>query len=230
MTSASQRFTTLLGALLLAVSTGSPAAPALDDLAAQLRVGDLVFIRVGFKPFREVAMATGSWTNHVGIVVATDGTRVQVAEATVPLSRRGSLERFVARSDGGRVAVRRLAAPLTDVQALKVDAAARQRERVLYDTGFDLHSPRQFCSRFVHEVLQEATGTTVGEVETFQQLLHRQPQVNLGFWRWWYLGQIPWQRQTVTPSSVMDSPKLETVFDGQLLPAPPAKVEGRAEG
>jgi len=37
-------------------------------------------------------------------------------------------------------------------------------------TGFDLHSPGQFCSRFVREVLLEATGVEVGEVETFGAL------------------------------------------------------------
>ena len=216
-----QRITTLTCSLLLLASTATSAAVSaptpVDELASQLHVGDLVFIRVGFRPFREVATATGSWTNHVGIVVAADGSGVQVAEATVPWSRRGSLQRFVARSEGGRVAVRRLAQPLNDAQAQLVDAAARRREGVLYDTGFDLHSPRQFCSRFVHEVLRDATGHTVGEVQTFQQLLQQQPGTDLGFWRAWYLGQIPWQRQTVTPASVLHSPLLQTVFDGEVV-------------
>lgn len=206
------------GVLMMAAAAhAANAEQGVDALAPQLAVGDLVFIRVDAKPFREVAAATGSWTNHVGIVVATNGGLVQVAESTVPLSRRTSLERFVARSEGGRVAVRRLSTPLTAEQALRVDAAARQREGIWYDTGFNLHSPRQFCSRFVHEVLRDATGLTVGEVETFAQLLQRRPQANLGFWRWWYFGQIPWQRQTVTPASVMDSPQLQTVFDGLVV-------------
>ena len=214
----------LLAACSLLVAAPLKAQPpaALDALAAQLQVGDLVFIRVGFRPFREVATATGSWTNHVGIVVAADSNGVQVAEATVPWSRRGSLQRFVARSEGGRVAVRRLAQPLTEAQIQQVDAAARRREGVLYDTGFDLHSPRQFCSRFVHEVLRDATGHTVGEMQTFHQLLQQQPGTELGFWRAWYLGQIPWQRQTVTPASVLQSPLLQTVFDGDVMSSGPA--------
>jgi cell wall-associated NlpC family hydrolase len=216
-----QRTSKLTRTLLLLVTTAASAmasaATPLDELASQLRVGDLVFIHVGFKPFREVATATGSWTNHVGIVVAADSHGVQVAEATVPWSRRGSLQRFVARSEGGRVAVRRLAQPLTEAQIQQVDAAARRREGVLYDTGFDLHSPRQFCSRFVHEVLRDATGHTVGEVQTFHHLLQQQPGTELGFWRAWYLGQIPWQRHTVTPASVLQSPLLQTVFDGNVM-------------
>jgi len=42
---------------------------SLAALAARLKIGDLIFIRVPARPFREVATATGSWTNHVGIVV-----------------------------------------------------------------------------------------------------------------------------------------------------------------
>lgn len=87
----------------------------------------------------------------------------------------------------------------------------------MYDTGFDLHSRRQFCSRYVREVIEEATGIQVGEVETFAGLLSRKPQTELGFWRVWYFGQIPWQRETVTPASLLRSPGLVPVFDGAAV-------------
>lgn len=190
-----------------------------------LAVGDLVFIRVPFKPFREVAEATGSWTNHVGVVVSTEGGRALVAESTLPLSRVTPIERFVDRSEGRRVAVRRLAEPLSPQQAGRVAEAARTRLGVRYDTGFDLHSRGQFCSRFVHEVLLEATGLRVGEVQTFAQLLNERPGAGLGFWRLWYLGRIPWQRETVTPASVLASPALQSVFDG-VVPHPQGAARG----
>lgn len=215
-----QRFTQAAAALLLAAAAPFAAAHAAPEAASalpELAVGDLVFIRVPHKPFREVAAATGSWTNHVGVVVAVDEDgRAQVAESTLPLSRTGPLERFVARSEGGRVAVRRLQEPLTPEQAARVVQASAARQGVRYDTGFDLHSGGQFCSRFVHEVLHEATGHRVGQVQTFAELLQQQPQAGLGFWRLWYLGAIPWQRQTVTPASVLASPLLVTVFDGRV--------------
>ena len=66
----------------------------------------------------------------------------------------------------------------------------------------------------MREVIEEATGTQVGEVETFATLLTRRPQTDLGFWRVWYFGQIPWQRETVTPASLLRSPELMPVFDG----------------
>jgi hypothetical protein len=155
-----------------ASSTALAHAPALPTISLQtlvpnLAVGDLVFIRVSAKPFLEVADATLSWTNHVGVVVDVSGAQPLVAEATVPWSRTTGLTRFVARSQGGRFSVSRLNTELTEQQKLSVKHAAAKRSGVFYDTGFDLTSKRQFCSRYVREVLFEATGKAVGEVETF---------------------------------------------------------------
>jgi hypothetical protein len=212
----------VLGASSSAFSMPAESAPgvviqvplALGTLAAQLKIGDLVFIRVPARPFREVAGATDSWTNHVGIVVEVAGNEPIVGESAFPFSRFTPLSRFVARSEGGRVAVTRLQAALTAEQQTAMLAAARQRTGIFYDTGFDLHSRRQFCSRYVREVLLEATGQPLGEVETFAALLSRHPGADLSFWKLWYFGRIPWDRETVTPASVMRSAQTRYVFDG----------------
>lgn len=210
-----------LAALLVASPTLARAEPATESAATSVRalaptlfVGDVVFIRVAARPFREVAAATDSWTNHVGIVIDTAGDEPLVAESTFPLSRTTKLSKFAARSEGGRLAIARLRAPLTPEQQQQLVAAAERRTGIFYDTGFDLHSRRQFCSRYVREVIEEATGIRVGEVETFATLLTRRPQTDLGFWRAWYFGQIPWQRETVTPASLLRSSELVPVFDG----------------
>lgn len=188
-------------------------------LASQMQVGDVVFIRVAAKPFREVADATSSWTNHVGVVVDTSGAEPMIGESKFPRSRQTPLSGFVARSEGGRLAVARLNVELTTQQQLQVATSAQRRDGVWYDTGFDLHSGRQFCSRYVREVLMEATGTSVGEIQTFRQLLNSKPDANLGFWKFWYFGSIPWDRETVTPASLLRSPALRTVFDGVAVVA-----------
>ena len=187
----------------------------LSGLAPTLATGDVVFIRVLPRPFREVATATGSWTNHVGIVIDTAGAEPLIAESKFPLSRVTPLSAFVSRSDQGRVAVLRLRTPPGAAQQERIRVAARRRLRRLYDTGFNLHSRRQFCSRYVREVLSEATGVSPGEVQSFAALLRARPDTDLGFWRLWFFGRIPWQRQTVSPASVLRSPALVTLFDGR---------------
>lgn len=184
------------------------------ELSSRVRVGDLVFIQSKPFPFRQVSLVTGCWSNHVGIIVEEEEGNAVVAESTFPFARRTSLSSFVKRSGEGRVAVSRLKAPLGVAEQRALRRAVQQRLGVLYDTGFNLESPRQFCSRFVREVLAEATGVEVGEIETFAQLLARQNGIGLGFWRAWYWGRIPWERRTVTPAAVLQSPHLVTQFDG----------------
>lgn len=214
--------------LPLAKATSSPSGGHDQDVALQrssiaslsstIQVGDLVFIRVGARPFREIADATNSWTNHVGVVVDISGPEPVIGESKFPLSRKTPLSGFVARAVGGRVSVARLIAEPTPEQRRQVARSADRRTGILYDTGFNLHSRRQFCSRYVREVLIEATGHSVGEIETFSHLLASRPDANLGFWKTWYFGSIPWDRETVTPASLLRSPVLRTVFDGVAAP------------
>lgn len=199
------------------------ASPSLDEgnsrqtvsqLAQQLRVGDVVFINVLPVPFQKVSSSTGTWTNHVGIVIDVSGKDPLIAESTFPFSRITTLSRFTARSGKGRVAIGRLDRTLTDKEREAIVKASEKRLGVRYDTGFNLHSRGQFCSRFVHEVMLEATGTKVGKVETFRELLAKNPQADMTFWRAWYFGFIPWERQTITPASLLQSDRLHTVYDG----------------
>jgi Permuted papain-like amidase enzyme, YaeF/YiiX, C92 family len=210
----------MLSATLFSASTWSAqqAAPTdhikLGELAGQLQVGDVVFIRIPRAPFTKVADTTASWTNHVGIVSDVSGKEPLIAESHVPLSGETRLSKFVQRSDHGRVAVTRLVNSLDAQQQLKLKKAVVARNGILYDTGFDLHSKRQFCSRYVREVVDEASGVKLGQVESFATLLKRNPNADQLFWKTWYFGNIPWQRETVTPASLLNDSGLHVVFDG----------------
>jgi hypothetical protein len=211
--------TFMASAALISMSALGNAQPAmqqmnLHDLGKQLEVGDVVFIRIPKPPFTKVATTTSSWTNHVGIVTDVSGAEPVIAESRVPLSGETTWSKFVKRSDEGWVAITRLHMPLDVQQQFKLKRAATLRQGIWYDTGFDLHSNRQFCSRYVREVLQEAAGVELGEVENFSTLLQHNPQADQRFWKVWYFGQIPWQRETVTPASLLRDGKMRVVFDG----------------
>lgn len=204
----------LLGSERIVDATKTGAALQTSELGGLLEVGDVVFIRVTPLPFRKIAAATGSWTNHVGVVVEASRKEPLIAESTFPLSKLTPLSRFVARSESGRVAVARLNMPLTAQQHRAIRASAQKRAGIFYDTSFNLHSSRQFCSRFVREVIEEAVGVKLGSIETFAALLARNPDADRDFWKLWFFGNIPWQRETVTPASLLESPELHRVFDG----------------
>jgi hypothetical protein len=143
-----------------------------------------------------------------------DVRRHSIGTSAFPLSRITTLSRFVKRSESGRFAVMRLKEDLTAEQQASVLAAATRRLGIFYDTGFDLRSRREFCSRYTREVLAEATGHTVGDVETFAPLLASRPDANQAFWKAWYFGRIPWDRETVTPVSLLRSDDVRAMFDG----------------
>jgi hypothetical protein len=209
----------MASAVLISMSAlGNPQSAlqqaSMHDLGSQLEIGDVVFIRIPKPPFTKVAATTSSWTNHVGIVTDVSGVEPVIAESRVPVSGVTTWSKFVGRSDAGRVAITRLPVPLGTQQYAKLKQAVAARQGILYDTGFNLHSSRQFCSRYVREVLQEATGVELGEVENFSKLLQRNPQADQRFWQMWYFGRIPWQRETVTPASLLRDGKMRVVFNG----------------
>jgi hypothetical protein len=114
--------------------------------------------------------------------------------------------------------VARLKRGILAEQQNQVRVAAEARAGIYYDTGFNLHSRGQFCSRYVREVLKQATGASVGQVETFATLFNRRPGMDLGFWKVWYFGHIPWKRETVTPASLLESPAMQIIYDGKAAP------------
>lgn len=179
----------------------------------ELKQGDIIFIAVKHRLYREVAKATGSKASHVGIVMKDKNGNWQVAESSVPLSRHYPLQGFIQRSDQGWHCIRRLKQPLTETQIAAIKTESQKRMGKLYHLGFKFDSHRLFCSKFVYEVFQSAIGVEIGKVETFRQLQQRLPHLPLTFWRWWFFGFIPWSRRTLTPASQMNSSLLETIFE-----------------
>ncbi len=186
----------------------------LSTLAQQLKVGDIIFIDVPALPFQKISIATACWSNHVGIVTGFRNGEPIISESRFPLSGATTLSSFISRSKGNRIMAKRLNMPLSSDHKKSINAAAKQRTGILYDTGFNMHSKRQFCSRFVQEVLHDATGTTLGTVESLETLFKNNPSTSLIFWRLWYFKGIPWQRLTITPASLLNCKSTSVVFNG----------------
>lgn len=129
-------------------------------------------------------------------------------QKAVFLSTITTLSRFIKRSANQRYAIKRLDAGLTEQQKQRIVEQVPSRLRKLYHTGFKYESSRQFCSKFVFDTYKEALCIPVGEIETFGELLNSNPNAKLTFWKFWFLGSIPWERKTVTPASLWHHPGL----------------------
>ncbi len=114
-----------------------------------------------------------------------------------------------------------LAGGLTAEQKLALVEKVPGRLNKLYHTGFKYESSRQFCSKFVFDIYKEALCIPVGEIETFGELLNSNPNAKLTFWKFWFLGAIPWDRKTVTPASLWHHPSLMLIHaEGVETPQP----------
>src|SRR5271165_16591 len=206
----------LAGGLVLAAMS-APARANLDEqtygavVASKPAVGDIVFTRIGGPIFARVAAAGGSWTSHVGIIVDYRHGDWIVAESGIPFVRKTPLRKFLDRSDDQRFSIRRLRTEPTDEQRRAMLMFADSQMGKPYSLGFDLESRNTFCSKFVHDVVYAGTHQSIGEIETFEHLMQRNPDAPLWFWRAWFLGNIPVQRTTITPASEMESPLLRVV-------------------
>jgi hypothetical protein len=129
--------------------------------------------------------------------------------------RIATLDKFLARTTNGAFAIRRLRGGLTPAQAARLRAEAERRIGRIYHLGFKFDSSREFCSKFVYGVYRDALALEVGRLETFEELLAQNPGGPVVFWRLWFFGFIPWRRRTVTPTSQLRSPLLQTVLASQ---------------
>lgn len=185
-------------------------------VASKPAIGDIVFTRIGGPIFTQVATTTQSWTSHVGIIVDYENGDWIVAESGIPFVRKTPLRKFLDRSEGKEFSIRRLKTELTTEQKYAILRFADSQMGKVYSLGFNLQSQNTFCSKFVHDAVYEGTRQSIGEVETFEHLLHRNPDAPLWFWRAWFFGFIPWQRMTITPASELQSPLLVIVAENNV--------------
>lgn len=186
---------------------------ALQRLSMVLQPGDLIFIERRGWLYRQVARATGSWVSEVGLCLQDEDGSWVVYEAAMPMVRRVALADFIHHTRGNRIAVRRLKTPPNDDQLQRLGAAVERCVGRLNTFNFNLDSRQLFCSKLVYQVFLEALGVRLGQLITLRDLQPQLPASTLRFWRFWYLGAIPWQWRTITPHSQYTDPGLETVFE-----------------
>ena len=186
--------------------------------------GDLIFIRSGSYLYQKVADMTRTWTSHVGVLFGGEHGEWMVAESRVPKVVYTPLETFLSRSVSRRFAVERLRQGLETDAIKELRQAANKRMGRRYDLGFDYDARGEFCSKFAHEIYLEALGVEIGKVETFREVVEKGSGVPLWFWRLWFLGSIPWERRTVTPASIFQSPLLQAIIQPTTLQSDPKQA------
>jgi len=207
---------TIMAAVLFLLA-GAAQAQSLSSVCEEVRAfvseGDLVFVEIDNNLFTKVAQTQNHWASHVGVAMKHEGEWV-VAESTIPKSKMTPLCEFLGKGIDSTIGVRRPNTELTDDEIIGLHEAAEERMGVLYHTGFKLHSKRLFCSKFVDQIYSQAANRNVGSIQTFDELLkHTEYPEVVKFWRWWFFGFIPWNRETLTPATQYLDPNFETIYE-----------------
>ena len=176
-----------------------------------LREGDLIFQTSRSGQSEAIRFATSSPWSHVGVVMLERGQPV-VLEAAQTV-RTTPLAQFVARGEGGRFVVLRLAdadAILTPVVLQRLRETGRGYLGRPYDLKFRWDDESLYCSELVHKLFSGAAGVRLGKLQkaselalgsaAVQRLLHtRYPQ------------GIPADTWVLTPKSLFDDARLVEV-------------------
>lgn len=174
--------------------------------------GDVVFTSNHNYLFRRVERDTKTWSSHVGVAFKSDAGQWVIYESTWPKSKITPLCEFMQRSYQDRVEIKRLSTGIVDSQVRVMKMAATRQLGLPYDQGFDYSDDKKsFCSKFVYNVYKSVS-IEMGSLHTFQEVLDENPDMDLGFWKTWFFGRIPYQRVTISPAQQIRDTKYVSVF------------------
>ncbi len=179
---------------------------------SRLRDGDLVFFGLSNVVFRQLAAATNSWTSHLGIVFKSENGKWMVAESLIPFSRKTEFCHFIQRGYKKYFEIHRLKSSFPENKKSELISEIDQRMGKPYDLGFNYNTSKMFCSKFVYDIFYKILGVQVGHLQTFRDLQNQNPTYDFSFWKYWFGGRIPWERQTVTPASQVEDEDLVEIY------------------
>ncbi|MET3132055.1 hypothetical protein AAKU55_002325 [Oxalobacteraceae bacterium GrIS 1.11] len=192
----------LLSALFL-LSQGCAAASLPDA-----RDGDLIFQESRSAQSLAVQRATASPYSHMGIVLYRSG-QPYVFEAVATV-RYTPLAQWIARGQGGRFVLKRLAKPLSAAQQASLRGAAPAFEGKPYDLTFEWSDSRIYCSELVWKMYARALGIHLGELQKLREFKLDDPAVRAKL-RERYGSAIPMEEPVISPVAMFASPLLRTV-------------------
>ncbi len=184
-------------------SNASPPAPA----EYQPADGDFVFQSLPHNPLIDtIEGSTGSPFSHCGIVVNRDGVW-KVIEAIGPV-KETALSNWIRQGRSGAYAAYRLRPPLS-AKIPQIIAAAVRYEGRPYDIHYDMDDARIYCSELLWKAANDATGARLGKIQSLREL-HWQPYEQVI--RQIENGNLPLDREMITPRAVTEDPRLAQVF------------------
>lgn len=169
--------------------------------------GDFLFQSLPHNPLIDtIEGSTGSPFSHCGIVVNRNG-QWKVIEAIGPV-KETPLFAWIAQGRRGAFAACRPRASLQE-KVPQIIAAAERYEGRPYDIRYELDEAKIYCSELLWKAVRDATGVKLGKLQKLGEL-RWQPYEKVI--RQLEEGNLPLDREMITPRAVAEAPQLEEVF------------------
>src|SRR5262245_15964564 len=206
--SAKWYFTTPLLCLVLICLLGGKkiAEPAFDPAVLDVKDGDVFFQHLPGKLGAVIADVTDSSLTHCGMIVHLRG-EPHMIEAIVPV-RCVPLAKWRNQGDRGHFLLMRMKS-VTDDQLASTVKAAQSLLGLPYDLQYELDDRKIYCSELVYKAYSRGADIGVGKKEALGDLNWRRHEK---FIRVLAGGELPLDRQMVTPLSIARDPQFKMMY------------------
>jgi hypothetical protein len=195
----------LAAVLCLAGCQGKKVAAVPPDYTP--REGDFLFQSLPHNRLIDaIEGCTESPFSHCGIVVHRDG-KWKVLEAIGPV-KETPLPVWIAQGRDNAYVAYRLRAPLA-AKIPEIIAAAERYKGRPYDIHYDLDDAKIYCSELLWKATRDATGEKLGQLHKLGDLKWQPHEPVM---REIEGGNLPLQREIITPRAVTEDPRLAEVF------------------
>ena len=175
--------------------------------------GDVVFQSFPHDPLTDtIEGVSQSPYSHCGIVLRENGNW-SVIEAVGPVMIT-PLEDWVARGRGHAFAVYRLREKYRKLTPQMIEAAKTFLGRP-YDIHYAMGDDKIYCSELVFKAFRKASGEDPGKLQKLGDLNWKPYEV---FIRKIEEGQLPLDREMITPRELYEAPQLEKIFSKGFAP------------
>lgn len=199
----------LLGIFFIFSCQNSSAAIETD----KLQTGDIIFQVSQSDQSTAIQIATNSRYSHVGILYQK-GDTWYVLEAVQPV-KLTPLKTWIERGKDKHYVVKRLKDSDAILTKEKLERLRNIEDSFLgkkYDIYFNWSDEELYCSELVYKVYQRATGVEIGKLQKLRDFNLRHPVVAKKL-RERYGNNIPLEEKVISPASIFQSKKLETVTE-----------------
>ncbi|MFC1855258.1 YiiX/YebB-like N1pC/P60 family cysteine hydrolase [Thermodesulfobacteriota bacterium] len=178
-----------------------------DDFFSALKTGDVIFQKLPSELSRVISEVTKSELSHCGMIIRTDDKTLKVIEAVGPV-RIIPIDDFINNGIDKKFAVIRL----KDVSAIDFDAVVDESKKFLnrpYDFQYRFDDEYIYCSELVYKAYLNAENIKIAKVVKLKELNYKD---NIPFIKSLTGGDVPLEREMVTPVDLYNSNKFEKLF------------------